>query len=231
MKTAILISGQMRSFRQCFASQRWHVYRHFEDPEFWVTVQDNPQAESIDLLRAEYGPERVHVRLLDDPVLPVSDAVRKGWGEAPYANAAPPEKLLLQHWYQSEVWGDYLNANNEAELVVRVRADLKFHSFDGGHELNGVSTPWWGKFGGCNDRFAVMDHDCSFAYFSVYDMIEELLEKGCPFHPESLTLGALEESGVSHRETLRAEFSTLRMTGEQRWPEITMIDMAHAAMR
>ena len=60
---------------------------------------------------------------------------------------------------------------------------------------NGCWTPPWGSYGGINDRFAIMGRDAAQAYMTAFDRIKELLDKGCPFHPETLTRAAVELTG------------------------------------
>lgn len=238
MSTAFLISGQMRTFARTFKNQRWMVYRHFADPHFFVTVQDNAQAASIDLLRDAYGADRVHVRLLDDPELPIPSEVSAAWHDAPYANAAPAHQLLLQHWYQNEVWSDFTTyeAKTGADFadIVRIRPDLWFHTFSPKSSFywkteSQAFVPYWGGFGGVNDRFAILTREAAFPYFTVYPQIAARLAEGCPFHPESLTAAALEAAGCEIYRVLQTEFSTLRMDGSMRPPEILASDLARLA--
>jgi hypothetical protein len=240
MKTAVFISGQLRTFSRCYPTQRWSVYRHFSDLEFFVTVQDQPDAHQILApLIADYGADRVHIDLRTDPVLPITPAMERGWHEAPYANAAPIHQLLLQHWYQREVWRFFKATVADPEAystIIRQRGDNWFFSFtppvpDCGSSFNTVWTPWWGRFSGLNDRFAIMGEEAAGAYFTLYEAIPHLLADGCPFHPESLLRAQLETSHVHIREHLCAEFGTLRPSGEMRFPEITSIDLAHTTLR
>lgn len=246
MKTAVLISGQLREFARCYPGQRWMVYRHHEPCEFFICVQRQPDADEVLApLRRDY-PGRVHVRLLDDPELPVTPAMTEGWHRAPFANAAPLKNLLLQHWYQEKVW-DFFQAEScklKAEssegyaLVMRMRADNLWHHYEPpardlrevirlgteADRLGGeILVPWWGGFGGVNDRWALMAAEDAGAYFRVYSSIGRLLEAGCPFHPESLTKAAVETAG-SCFSRVNAIFSTARPKGHpqhpQRWPEI-----------
>ena len=133
MKTAVLVSGHLRTFSRCYPTQRWAVYRHFSDLEFFITVQDQPDAHQILApLIADYGADRVHIDLRTDPVLPITPAMERGWHEAPYANAAPIHQLLLQHWYQREVWRFFKKqvADPEAySTIIRQRGDNWFFSF------------------------------------------------------------------------------------------------------
>lgn len=253
MSTAILISGQMRTFAQCYPTQRWHILRHFPDCHFFLCVQDNDDVWSIDLLRKEYGTDRVHARVIGDPVLEITPAIEAAYNFAPYANAAPAHQLLLQHWYQNEVWKFHQShsshQSHQFETIIRLRPDQFFHSFDlprekdfwflqppphaklYGETSNIAFTPWWGRFGGINDRLAILGRDAARAYFTVYERIPELLaEYHCPFHPESLVKAALETAGCTIHETLRTEFTTLRADGNHRPPEIMPWDIAHAAL-
>jgi len=243
MSTAILYSGQLRTFAQCYPTQRWHVLRHFVDPHFFFTVQAQPDA--LDLLApliADYGAARVHLQQLTDPDLTpdLTPALSAAYHQAPYANAAPAHRLLLQHWYQAQVWENFCGHRETLSLqintIIRLRPDLFFHSFDS--ECAGIVlddfclTPWWGRFGGLNDRFAIMGPAAARAYFDIYPKIPELLGSyQCPFHPESLLLARLEIAQIHVRQTLRAEFSTLRLDGTSRPPEISPIDLAHCALR
>ncbi len=269
MSTAILISGQLRTFAQCYPTQRWHVLRHFTDPHFFITVQgDNCTTPNViaDLI-AEYGADHVHYDPRTDPdvvvrtdnvVYPLPETPRiinltapmqRAYNLAPYTNAAPAHQLLLQHWYQNEVWKHFQQVGRvipnppSFDTIIRIRADLWFHSFDDPFASeypvsgtpcplpNACFTPWWGRFGGINDRLAIMGPEAAKYYFTVFDHIPELLAAGCPFHPETLVKAALERGNVDLHETLRTEFTTLRQNGQHRPPEIAPWDIAHAALR
>lgn len=248
MKTAVLISGQLRTFARCLPLQHWLVYRHFPQVEFFLVVQDTPDVQAVDDLRALYGADRVHLDARPDPDLHahITPALSAAWHRAPYANAAPAHQLLLQHWYQNECWKFFQRESGEQGepgvgimpcfgTIIRMRGDNLFHSFEPPDKeallFNTVHTPWWGRFSGLNDRFAIMGEEAAGAYFTLYENIPTLLAAGCPFHPETLLKAQLEHHHVRIREDLKAEFSTLRMNNEQRWPEITPIDIVHAALR
>lgn len=296
MSTAVLISGQLRTFAKCWPTQRWHVLRHFADPHFFITVQDEGAntAEAtgpsgvLAQLCEEYGGDRVHLYFRKDPDLSehLTPALAAAYHLAPYANAAPAHQLLLQHWYQNECWKFFQSQTSlqeaaesaetnlrgstsaisatsckkgldQFDTIIRLRADLWFHSFDLPHfkgpefrheetleeafrRVNHPDktpcagecfTPPWGEFGGINDRFAIMGPAAARYYFTVFDRIPELLASGCPFHPESLVAASLELGNVSLHRTLKTFFSTERLDGNRRWPEITPMDMLHASCR
>ena len=254
MSTAILISGQLRTFAKCWPTQRWHVLRHFADPHFFITVQDGPEIQLTDDLRREYGADRVHVDARQDPDISehLTPELAAAYHQAPYTNAAPAHQLLLQHWYQQEVWnhferralykrerGDPLPPEGSPRLkdfdtIIRLRGDLWFHSLEWpmatAPHVRVCFTPAWGEFGGINDRFAVMGPEAARYYFTVFERIHELLAAGCPFHPESLVAASLEVGNVHLHRTLKTFFSTERLDGTRRWPEITPMDMLNASL-
>jgi hypothetical protein len=231
MKTAVLISGQMRTFAKCYPTQKWQIFRHYEpDIHFFVSCVDDPQADSVKLLSADY--ENVNVERYQDPTdLPVI-AAEKGYF-APYANATSHSKLMLQHWGNKKVW-DFFCSKADAssfKTVIRIRPDLWIHRFEPVPELeNAIGPyclcPWWGKFGGINDRLAIMDIQAAHRYFNVYGAIPGLLKNGCPFHPETIVAEFLHLAGVNVQSRLMTEFSTERMDGSRRWAEIVMSDIA-----
>jgi hypothetical protein len=246
MSTAILISGQLRTFARCWPTHRWHVLRHFADPHFFICVQAQPDwHEILAPLMAEY-PDRVHVELKGDPDLSahLTPELARAYHQAPYTNAAPAHQLLLQHWYQAECWKHFQRrqvtsdkgSSNKFDTFIRLRGDLWFHSFEWLNLIDVADEPacwmpWWGRFGGHNDRFAIMNPAAAPYYFTLFDHIPELIAAGCPFHPESLLKAALERGGVVACESLRTEFSTLRLNGSSRSPEIAPWDFAHVALR
>jgi hypothetical protein len=258
MSTAVLISGQLRTFAKCWPTQRWHVLRHFADPHFFFCVQHQEDAHQIlGPVVAELGADRVHTSFRTDPDLSdyLTPELSAAYHQAPYANAAPAHQLLLQHWYQQQCWEFFQSlcasaplSETRFETVVRLRVDLWFHSFEEpsdkdyqficppkGARIFGkwgdvCYTPAWGEFGGINDRFAVMGLEAARYYFTVFKRLPELLAAGCPFHPESLVAASLELGNISLHRTLKTFFSTERLDGTRRWPEITPMDMLNASL-
>lgn len=169
--------------------------------------------------------ENVNVEDYEDPIdLPEIDSYHGL--HAPYTNAANHSKLMLQHWGVKKVWEFYQSKTKvQHDTVIRIRPDLWIHRFQKPVDpyLREASLPWWGKFGGVNDRLAILGAEAAESYFNVYDQIPELLKKGCPFHPETLTAAALRGFNIL---PLMTSFSTMRMDGSQRWPEIILDDIA-----
>jgi hypothetical protein len=161
MSTAVIISGQMRTFAQCYPTQRWQIFRHYEpDIHFFVSCVDDAQAGSAELLREHY--QNVHIERYTDPVLSV---IPDSAGiHAPYKNAASHQKLLLQHWANKRAWDFFLdsgkNRSREYSTIISSAFVPTNTSTDSrSHQDPSVFQcycPWWGKFGGVNDRFAIM---------------------------------------------------------------------------
>lgn len=228
MKTAVIISGQMRTFKRCYPTQRWQVYRHYEpDIHFFVSCLDDENANSAELLLQHY--ENVHIEKYQDPThLP---EIPSQFGDhAPYANATSHKHLMLQHWGNMKAWQFFwkVKGQNQFDVIIRTRADNLFHRFTapGCPLFDHCFTPWWGKFGGVNDRFAIMGYAAANAYFNTFSKIDVLLKLGCPFHPESLVAESMRQEGIVIRSSLMAHFSTLRTNGDLRWPEVTAEDIA-----
>ncbi len=232
MKTAVLISGQLRTFKKCYPTQRFQIFRHYEpDIHFFASICNDKQTVDAQLLQRDY--ENVKVEWHDDPIDLPEIPLEKGVF-APYANAITHDKLMLQHWGNQKVWDFFASsaATESFDAIIRIRPDLWIHRFQPPRleqwefSHNWVLSPWWGKFGGINDRLAIMGKYAAPIYFGLYDMIPALLEKGCPFHPETLLAESLRIQSVTVESNLMTEFSTERMDGSRRWAEIVMSDIA-----
>lgn len=224
MSTAVLISGQIRTFSKCYPTQRWQIFRHYEpDIHFFVSMPDEGASLAEAILLQDYT--SVYVESYTDPIdLPIIP-LEKG-ASAPYANAITHDKLMLQHWGVKKVWDFYQSKTaKQHDIVIRIRPDLWIHRFSKpvNPNHNEAVLPWWGKFGGVNDRMAILGATAAESYFNIYDQIPDLLAKGCPFHPETLSAAALRGFNI---RPLMTEFSTMRLDGSQRWAEIVMSDVA-----
>lgn len=221
-KNAIIISGQARTFSRCLASQHWAVYRKLEKPHFYVSVADDADAESMELLRKQYPNAPVFIEKVKQPQLPEPSAVLAA--HAPYAISSPVQAILRQLWHLSRAWRFAQdNGAGECDVFIRARPDLHFHSFGGlgafdlYHHSNAslmAITPWWSTYGGVNDRFAVLGKEAAKAYFTAWDKLPEMLADGCPLHPESIVCAAMQRAGISISPTLAAEFAALRPDGK-----------------
>lgn len=243
MKTAILLTGHMRSFERCLPTLHWHVFRHFPAADFYVSTVKDANSHKADLLREKYPQARVEIDVVDaQPELPIPQGPA-GWkvgqghyGHEPYAISVHPQAILRQLWQLQRGWDFMVGRNDKPvyDLIIRCRPDLWFHScavpnIEG--SIGAVAlTPWWGRFGGVNDRFAFLGTNAAEAYCTTLRKLPDLMALGCPLHPESLIKASLEFGGCVINDQLRAEFSTLRDDGTFRAPEAPLADQVHAAM-
>jgi len=242
MTTAIIISGAMRSFAKCLPNLDWMVFRHFPTAKFYVATHDDEDAPTTELLIKKYGGDSVRVAIMKQPEMVIPSGCPDKWTKGqpymhePYAISVHPSQVMGQLWMLREGWRVYQDANEPADLIIRIRPDLWFHSFVIPHGLNACKfgpdpkvsfTPWFGRFGGCNDRFALLGTKAAEAYFTTYDNIPAMLKEGCPLHPESLVNYAMQRVGISICDDMKAEFGTMRKNGEFRSPEILPVDLAH----
>jgi hypothetical protein len=242
MKTAVIISGHMRTFDRCFATMKWHVFRHLPPTtRFFVSTVMDEDAGKVDLLTDAYGADRVSVDIVaqqPDCVaemrasgvsLPAEWQKGRPYTHEPYAISVHPQAVLRQLWQLQRAWDLYRSEVAGCECVIRLRPDMWFHDFHMPRVLSkDALVPWWGRFGGVNDRVAVLGIEAAPAYFGTYQNIPKLTKAGCPIHPESLVAASLADGGAWTVPELRAEFSTLRPNGEMRAPEISASDIACA---
>lgn len=228
----------MRSFDKCWPNQHWHVLRHFPAAKIYCVTEDDEDAhktsflEKVGTVRKVKQPEMVIPKGCPDEWQPGQPYMHE-----PYHISVDPRAVLGQLWMLREGWRLYQEANDPADLVIRIRPDLWFHSFevpvffrsnptgyvDGSEGI--ACTPRWGKFGGCNDRFALLGADAAEHYFTTYDKIPQMIEAGAPLHPETLVATSLRNGLISIQDDMKADFSTLRKTGEMRPPEVTAFDI------
>lgn len=245
MKTAVIITGEMRTFDACLPTLHFHVLSNIRGPvDFFVATVADRNALKVNLLKAKYPDSRIEVSsVLEQPDC-VSDLRKRGvalpdswvkgrfYTHEPYAISVHPQAVARQLWQLQEGWKLFTEKAAVADYgqVIRVRPDLYWHRFDR-RALNiqaGVGSPWWGQFGGINDRFAILTPAAAADYFQTFDRIPALWTAGCPFHPESLVAKSVSE----HPDALiGADFSTLRENGEMRPPEISAGDYANLILK
>jgi len=242
MRTAVIYTGHLRSFDRCVKTHRWSVFRHFHDLAFFVSTVDDQDAGKIECLRKLYPDSQIEFEAVkEQPTLPVPDGQfipmsNRMFGHEPYAISVEPQAVARQLWQLERGYALMTKAIGDKELpeiVIRIRPDLWFHSFQAGGLPFGnrdCYSAWWGRFGGLNDRFAVMGDFAAEYYFQTWTNTPILLDRGCPFHPESLVRASLELGNCNIFDWLQTEFSTLRSDGKFRPPEIWPMDVAHCAL-
>lgn len=218
LKTVVILSGQLRSFAECLPSQRWQVYRRLINPVFFVSCANDAQAHEAELLKKYYS--EVHIEHIEQPKeVPVQkwDKPKVPQASHPYPASATDQGILKQLWSLNRAWEFAGPQVDVDDIVIRQRPDLLMRRFDmpKSHKIEPFDAylPAWSRWGGVNDRFGVLGSSAAQAYFTTFQRVQELCELGAPLHPESLVMGALELAHVRIRNTLIAEFDTLRMDG------------------
>lgn len=219
--TAVLISGHMRSFRKCYDSQYWHVYRKLLNPHFFVSVEEDADYSSVELLKKFYG-ENCHVETVTQPEIPVLPEYERNSLFAPYGISVPIPNILKMFWSRNRAWEFFLNSaqpDYDYTAFVHIRPDLFIHHMSRPFYLRPgtVYTPWHDSYGGLNDRVAIITGlPAATAYFTLFQRLERTVKNGCPFHPESLLAGSLELDRVHVSQTLPCEHTTIRRDGDPR---------------
>lgn len=236
MKTAILISGQARSFAKVYLNQNHMCWSRLPEPHFFVSVADDEDADAVkECLLKLYPSERVKFEKVVQPEQAVPKNLDDLLAAGPNDIAAHStvQGILKQFWHLvrvAEFAGGVFGIGREFDLVVRCRPDIKFHSFPDAIDLPpgaAVALPWWSRSGGVNDRFAIMRPAAVVGYF--YALIWAKTQgwaAGAPIHPESMLAASLRSNGVTAHCTLPTAFSIVRKNGELILPDPSFADIA-----
>lgn len=248
MKVAIIFSGHTRTFAQCYPTFYWMVQRHFPNPTVIFSTVDDADYQAC--LQGGKFPGGWRIGLEEQPTFTFNKEWVPGqpFTHEPFPISVHPENVMRQLWQLERAYKLYIQNTEEkdfADVFIRVRPDLWWMGFENPvQETKTVVgplvdcfigkcpapkeclTPWWGRFGGVNDRFAIMGRDAADVYFQTYSRVHMLRAKGCPLHPESLIRASLEEAGITIYDNLKAYFATYKPDGTIRLPEISSIDIA-----
>lgn len=235
MKSLVIYSGEARTFKEVFANQYWHVLRKLGDVEFFVSVQDDANARDMELLLTRYPAKKVHIEYVQQPDLPEPQPNLK-W-LAMYPPSTTLTGIVRQLWSLDRAWQfvyetvEYHRQGLRPEQVIRLRPDLAFARFElpRAPRYSECITPWWARWGGINDRVAVMGWGAAPNYFKTYPRLASLRSAGCPLHPETLIAASLEMGNSIVSYDLATEFATIRANGEVVKPSITDVDLVEYA--
>jgi hypothetical protein len=231
MRTAVIITGEARTFAACWKTQAWHVWRKLQAPHFFVSVADDVNAAALWKLKEIFGVENVTVEVVnprpDELELPPEGA-QDG---APFYVHPDLRRVIEQWWRLQRGWKLMAEHGDVFDPVIRMRPDAYFIKCEPLEIMKQetrkpgkgiVCTPWWARWGGVNDRFAVMDMAGAEVYFNLIEAWPVLLAQGCPFHSETMMAANLHRHGVMVIERLEAEFALQRMDGTRQYPESEM---------
>lgn len=262
MKTLVLYSGSARTISETWANQLFWLYRQLPKPVTVVaSVVDDPQAPDMDMLFTHLPQqvERMEVERVEQPDIPEPPIPCKRHSGYPPAR---PQGILKQLWHFNRVWefaGE--TVGHDFDLFVRIRPDIAFLRFkmpevgfptkelwshpSGTPVLaatGATSVPanmfwgcYWAKWGGVNDRFALMGRMAAEAFFTAFTEREAMFKEWCPLQPETFLGYALERKGITVDDTMTAEFIMPRLPGHKDGAfatcDISTIDVRDACRR
>ncbi len=133
MKTAVILSGQCRTFARCLPNLAWAVFSKLENPVFFASVAKDEDAGAIELLRAKYPDAKIEV--IDQPTLAEPPMIHTQ--HAPYAitptktpGVGPLQGIMRQLWHNSRAYKFAMEKGaGECDVFVRSRMDLNFARF------------------------------------------------------------------------------------------------------
>lgn len=235
MRTAVIYSGQARTFKQVAKNQYFNVLRKLPNPTIFVSIAADEQAEDMRILEG-YFPGKVIMEKVSQPAFIMEPFSMGGdmAGNAPWHAGYPPsthaQGILKQLWSLGRAWNFVEEQDSSSfDLYVRIRPDLAFHRFDAPSWQSNphlALTPWWARWGGVNDRFAYLGHQAAQAYFGTFQARQAMFDEGCPLHPETMVNYSMQRQGITVSHTLAAEFTTVRLDGTHIPPSITLSDLA-----
>jgi len=239
MKTAVIYSGQTRTFGETFPNQYDKVLRQLPNPEFFVSVAADEQAPAMSRLYERFPRSSVHIEHVKQPTLPEPPPGPK-WLQM-YPPSATPQAILRQLWALHRAWEFFWDAATAPagfDLIVRLRPDLAFTRLELPHtswvDLGSwhpyrCVTPWWARWGGVNDRVAFLGIEAAKHYFTTFSKVERLMAAGCPLHPETIIDRSLRDGLITPEHTLATEFVAVRLDGSTVAASITEIDFVDYA--
>lgn len=210
MKTAILVSGQMRTADVCSGNQYLRVKRHCGDVGLYLHAADDEDAHKTKI----YSALRVVVEKQ-----PQMD--EKNYQEKMGLGCYGVQVVLRQLWAMQRVWRIMEASDIQFDWVVRLRPDCWFHN-----DLEDLAecdpaclyVPTFHNFFGLNDRFAFGGYEVMKVYMNRLDNMDEYIAAGGIFHPESHLKWTMERAGIKVKRT-QILFDLVRKTGEHVKPQ------------
>lgn len=231
MKTAVIYSGHVRTFKEVWPNHIWNLLRKLPKPDIYASVVDDERAEDI-LILDQHG-FKVRLDKCTQPEIEEPPLLAR-WHSG-YPISVPPQAVLRQLWQLNRSWNFLESFGNpdSYDLIVRVRPDVAFLRCEisasilkTGMRPAYCRTPWWEQWGGINDRFAIMGAWAAKAYFETFRVREEMFAKYCPLHPETMIAFALKLACVRNRPDLAVEFCRIREGGKPDMARMSSIDVA-----
>ena len=197
MKTAVLVSGQMRSLDVCISSIQKHLLQRIGDYDLFAHVAEDEDAWKVELL------EPKQCVVVNQPELDEKNYIhRTGRG------VIGVQQVLRMFWSMEE--SNKMKAAAEIDRgapydwVIRLRPDTQF--FSDVEDLstldaNAVYVPTFCNYWGYQDRFAFGSSTAMDAYHRKLDLLDEFVAGNGIFHPETILKWVLDRAGTPVRRT------------------------------
>jgi len=203
LKVAVLVSGQMRTADKCAAVIR----ELYPDVPFVVHAVADDDADKAFLFK----PAVTVIEPQHEMPERREYSVQIGRG------CHGVQRVLKQLWGLRRVWHAFETSGIEADVIVRCRPDLVFSVPPEPPNRNGIYVPRFCSWGGLNDRFAFGSLTAMRSYFTRLDWLDEYIDFGGIFHPETFLAATLRHGGHAVHRT-QAVFATLRPDGTRDEP-------------
>jgi hypothetical protein len=233
MKTAVLISGQIRNAKECYPSLYENIIKPYQADVFidsWLPNnytldhrgQYIPNDMSVDDVLREYRPKLATFEDFDNSKLvqalsKVDIQNRKAYDGSWAQETIIPNIFYMYYkvWRCFDLMKNYESLNETRyDLVFRMRFDLQFDSFPVHQEIapNSVYVPeGFDHRGGLNDLMAFGDNSSMEKYCLLFPSLFNYANSGMGFHPESilrqhLEIGKTKVERFSLKYKLRGEY-------------------------
>ncbi len=231
-KVCFLYSGQARSIKQVWANHVFHLHRKFTNADIFVSVEDEPNADDMLTLRDGCPNSGWFMEKVVQPDIP-DPTPRCSWHSG-YPPSTTPLGILRQLWALNRCWEFFTEKAqpDDYTAIFRVRPDSVFYRLELPFYPANTAfclTPWHSRWGGINDRFAMMGPVAARFYFTCFHRRQALWDAFCPLHPETMMMENLRQNGIEPDDSLSAEFGTLRPNGQLVGCEPSIVDVADYA--
>jgi hypothetical protein len=194
-KIAILISGQMRTAKECFKN----IKETLPEGDYYIhAVLDENSSD------AEYFDP---VRLLIEHQNEMPEKREYSWQIGRGCHGV--QRVLKQLHSLKRTWSLFKKHHTNYDWIIRCRSDLLFTK--GLEDINtwrgDIIIPKFCNWFGLNDRFAIISPPYAEKYFCRIDCLDNYIEKGGVFHPESFLYSCFQSNQISRTDV---QFYTLR---------------------
>jgi hypothetical protein len=202
-KIAVLISGQMRTARECVKSIKEAL------PEGDYYIYSALDEKSSD---AEYFDP---VRLLIEQQNEMPELPEYSWQIGRGCHGV--QRVLKQLHSLKRTWSIFKTHHQKYDWIIRCRSDLFFTK--GMEDINtwsgDIIIPKFCNWFGLNDQFAIISPRHAEKYFCRLDYLDNYIKKGGVFHPESFLHACFQSNRISRTDV---QFYILREDGTRNLP-------------